>query len=153
MNHAATTESLTQVPYLSSRLFRFRFPTYPEFNASFNASAQFCTEERRQVEELVRLDPFRDWRLSRERLSNGLSLRFAYGWVRKSASRKRDGRCHDRRNVSGEETTARVLSPLARSSRADNARRRTITPIKILRYRISPVSCRFRFIVFPRPRS
>lgn len=45
------------------------------------------------------------------------------------------------------------LRIIARSSSADNARRRTITPIKILRYHISPVaSCRFRFIVFPWPR-
>jgi len=133
MNHAATTAS--QVPCSSRASFVFvRAAASYRFNASLNASAR---RSERQVEEL---DPFRDQRLSRERLSNGLSLRFAYGWVRKSVSRERGGRCR-RSTWSGEETTGpRIIAAFARSSRADNVKRRTITPIEILGYRISSVA-------------
>lgn len=112
----------------------------------------------RQVGELVRLSRRSSSRralvrahgaetLSRERLSNGLSLRFAYGRVRKSANDEPGGTSIARRCIGAgrEDDAARVLSRLrtarARSAGADNALRGgTITPIRpgpSHRYRIA----------------
>jgi len=106
--------SLTPVPYLKSYLFHF-----PSFSGgSTHRSTHLHDFARRsdiRSRNFVRVDPLRDRRLSRERLSNGLSLWFVYGWVHKSVSCKRSRRCLDR-HVGIRDDDLRII---ARSSRAD----------------------------------
>jgi len=130
MNHAAARHFLSQKsPHLGT-LNSFSYP-FPRGSTPSSAPSR---RSDGQVEELVRLDPRREpARLSRERLSNGLSLRFAYSWLRKATrpasgwGRRPSDRCIERGRWYYRETA--FARTLARSVRADNARR-TITPIE-----------------------
>lgn len=129
MNHAATTASLTASAALKPRLLRY------SFHISVSRFRRICVIPRGSRNSILSAIK----RLSRERLSNGSSLRFARrSRVRKSAeSQTGDARRSTRR----EDDSPRIIAAPARLSRADNARRRTITPIKMtLGYRISTVA-------------
>lgn len=164
LNQESCSSNRRVVPKSLCICFRFHFPRvrkkipFPSMHR-LRMSVRFREKERESPGRGTR--PTRssrsDWRLSRERLSNGLSLRFAYGWVRKSANEQEKPRSID---ASKEDD---VLSSLENGARSWDrpaliTRRRTITPIKaslslFLRYTAFPSSRRFRFIVFPRPRS
>lgn len=142
-------------------LLSFPFPSCRRKKIPLDASfTHLCDSARseRQVEELVRLDPL-------EANSHGkgfptVSLRFAYGWVRKSANEQERPRSIDASKeddvLSSLENGARSWDRPALIIREEGQLRLSSQASLSLSLPFSQTPhfpCRFRFIVFPRPRS